>query len=132
MDVVTEFQQSQYEGTEVTSEANDKDFEDVKVEEEMKEDQTLPRLITRSRAPTAGIVATAINFKKVQLKVLDSEVRKGGFFSSDYVMYTISTEPLGWKVGRKDADFYTLRRILKAQFPQILIPPLPLKSNKMT
>ena len=47
-------------------------------------------------------------------------------------MYTVSTEPLGWKVGRKDADFYTLRRILKAQFPQILIPPLPLKSNKMT
>ena len=66
------------------------------------------------------------------LRVTDSEVRKGGFFSSDYVLFTIATEPLGWKVGRKDADFYTLRRILKAQFPHILIPPLPLKSNKMT
>lgn len=89
-------------------------------------------MITRSRAPTAKIVPTDINYHKVSLKVTDSEVRKGGFFSSDYVLYTVQTEPLGWKVGRKDSDFYTLRRILKAQFPHILIPPLPLKSNKMT
>lgn len=75
---------------------------------------------------------TDINYHKVVLKVTDSEVRKGGFFSSDYVIYTITTEPLGWKVGRKDTDFYTLRRILKAQFPHILVPPLPVKSNKMT
>ena len=94
--------------------SNDK-FEDVKKENRGKEDDlTLPRLNTRTRAATAKIVATPINHKKVQLKILESEVRKGGFFSSDYVMYTVSTEPLGWKVGRKDADFYTLRRILKA------------------
>ena len=75
---------------------------------------------------------TDINYHKVSLKVVDSEVRKGGFFSSDYVLYTVTTDPLGWRVGRKDSDFYTLRRILKAQFPHVLIPPLPLKSNKMT
>jgi len=99
---------------------------------EKKEDLTLPKLNTRTRADTAKVVATPINNKKVTLKVVDSEVRKGGFFSSDYVLYTITSEPLGWRVGRKDVDFYTLRRILKAQFPHILIPPLPLKSNKMT
>ena len=99
----------------------------------MKEqDATLPRLVTRTRAPTAKIVPTDINYHKVTLRVVDSEVRKGGFFSSDYVLYTVTTEPLGWRVGRKDSDFYTLRRILKAQFPHVLIPPLPLKSNKMT
>ena len=75
---------------------------------------TLPKLNTRTRADTAKVVATAINNKKVILKVVDSEVRKGGFFSSDYVLYTITCEPLGWRVGRKDVDFYTLRRILKA------------------
>ena len=96
------------------------------------EDATLPKLVTRARAPTAKIVPTPINKRKVTLKVIDSEVRKGGFFSSDYVLYTLTTEPLGWKVGRKDSDFYTLRRILKSQFPHVLIPPLPLKSNKMT
>ena len=68
----------------------------------------------------------------MELKVVESEVRKGGFFTSDYVVYSVTTEPLGWKVGRKDADFYTLRRIIKAQFPQVMIPPLPLKSTKMT
>ena len=88
--------------------------------------------MTRARAATAKIVPTEINNRKCTLRVTDSEVRKGGFFSSDYVLYTISTEPLGWKVGRKDADFYALRKILRAQFPHILIPPLPLKSNKMT
>ena len=97
-----------------------------------KDDLLLPKLVSRSRAPTAKIVPTPLNDRKVSLKVIDSEVRKGGFFSSDYVLYTIHTETLGWKVGRKDADFYNLRRILKAQFPHILIPPLPLKSNKMT
>ena len=59
-------------------------------------------------------------------------MRKGGFFGFDYVTFTITTAPLGWRVCRKDADFYTLRRILKSQFPHVLIPPLPLKSNKMT
>ena len=93
---------------------------------------TLPKLETRTRAPTAKLVPTPLNNRKIALKVVDSEVRKGGFFTSDYVLYTITTEPLGWKIGRKDADFYTLRRILKMQFPHVLIPPLPVKSNKMT
>ena len=88
--------------------------------------------MTRTRAPTAAIVPTKINKRKVTLKVVDSEIRKGGFFSSDYVLYSITTEPNGWRVGRKDTDFYTLRRILKAQFPHIIVPPLPIKSNKMT
>ena len=92
----------------------------------------MPKLVTRSRAQTARIVPTDINYHMVTLRVVDSEVRKGGFFSSDYVLYMVTTEPLGWRVGRKDSDFYTLRRILKAQFPHVLIPPLPLKSNKMT
>ena len=60
------------------------------------------------------MVPTALSNKKITLRVIDSEIKKGGFFSSDYVLYTIKTEPLGWAVGRKDSDFYTLRKILKA------------------
>ena len=96
------------------------EFEDITDEaigyrnQERKDDTTLPRLVTRTRANTSKIVPTDINYHKVSLKVVDSEVRKGGFFSSDYVLYTIKTEPLGWRVGRKDSDFYTLRRVLKA------------------
>jgi len=77
-------------------------------------------------------VPTALNGRQVTLKVVESDIRKGGFFASDYVVYTITTSPMGWRVGRKDSDFYTLRKILKAQFPHILVPPLPLKSNNMS
>ena len=86
----------------------------------------------RQFAPTQGITATEINYKKTTLKVTDFEIKKGGFFSSDYVLYTIETDPTNWKVGRKDADFYTLRRLLKSAFPHVLIPPLPIKTGKMT
>ena len=86
----------------------------------------------RSRAPTAKLTKTALNDRKVVLKVTDSQIKRGGFFSSDYVIYQVVTEPTGWKVGRKDPDFYTLRKILKLQFPHILVPPLPIKTYKMT
>ena len=109
----------------------DSEFEDI-TDHILNIDASLPKLETRMRAATAAIVPTPLNRRKVTLKVVDSEVRKGGFFSSDYVLYTITTEPNGWRVGRKDADFYNLRRILKAQFPHVLIPPLPIKNNKMT
>ena len=109
----------------------DSEFEDI-TDNGLNIDASLPKLETRSRAPTAAIIPTPLNRRKVTIKVIDSEVRKGGFFSSDYVLYTITTEPNGWRVGRKDADFYTLRRILKSQFPHVLIPPLPIKNNKMT
>lgn len=91
----------------------DSEFEDM-TDHGLHIDLTLPKLNTRTRAPTSAIVPTPINRRKVTLKVVDSEVRKGGFFSSDYVLYTITTDPNGWRVGRKDTDFYTLRRILKA------------------
>ena len=70
VNVVTEFQQSYYDtaGSGATNASHDADWKDVKAEDdsgEVKEDLTLPRLITRDRASTAGIVATPINFKKV-------------------------------------------------------------------
>ena len=95
-------------------------------------DQNIAGIKTRQRVPTAKITPTKMNFRKVTIKVTGSEIRKGGFFSSDYVLFKISSDPLGWKVHRKDEHFYTLRRILRAQFPHILIPPLPVPSKKMT
>ena len=45
------------------------------------------------------------------------EVKKGGFFSSDYCLYLVEidveSEKERLKVNRKDADFYTLRRLLR-------------------
>mmetsp|Transcript_84203 Transcript_84203/g.116359 ORF Transcript_84203/g.116359 Transcript_84203/m.116359 type:complete len:112 (+) Transcript_84203:145-480(+) len=77
-------------------------------------------------------MSTELNFKKVDLKVCEGEVKNGGFFSSNYIMYTVDVKPLKWKAKRKDADFYVLRKILLKNYPHILIPPLPPKTSKQT
>jgi len=59
-------------------------------------------------------------------------IKEGGIFSANYILYKVYTSPLEWEVKRKDSDFYTLRKVLLRQFPHIIIPPLPNKSNKQT
>jgi len=59
-------------------------------------------------------------------------VKEGGIFSSAYVTYKVTTDPLKWEVRRKDVEFYTLKKILMKMFPHIIIPPLPVKKNKTT
>lgn len=95
-------------------------------------DETLPKIKTRQKAPTAKLIPTKLNNKRVNLKVCDSVVKKGGFFSSDYILYKIETEPLHWSVQRRDNEFYTLRTQLRNQFPHILVPPLPAVTKKLT
>jgi hypothetical protein len=45
-------------------------------------------------------------------------------------MYTIQVDPIGWKIQRKDQDFYFLRKMLLKEFPYMIIPPLPAKKKK--
>jgi hypothetical protein len=77
-----------------------------------------PQIEIRDFIPTKkiGENLSLLNFCKVTIKVPSSEVKKGGFFSSDYSLFNIETE-IGSanknKVQRKDADFYTLRRLMK-------------------
>ena len=61
---------------------------------------------------TNKLEPTPLNYKKVLMRVHSVEVKKGGFFSSDYLQYTIETKPLGWSVKRRDTDFFTLRKRL--------------------
>lgn len=78
---------------------------------------------------------TKLNFKKVTIKVTSFNIVKGGFFSSDFANFQVETDIQGEKekskVPRKDVDFYTLRRLLKQQFPHMLIPPLPVKNGSL-
>jgi len=37
---------------------------------------------------------------KFENKLISYEIKKGGFFSSDYVSYCIKTFPFGWEVNR--------------------------------
>jgi len=57
-------------------------------------------------------------------------MKSGGIFSSNFLLYTIKTEPLGWTIQRKDQDFYFLRKILQKNYPYVIVPPLPAKKKK--
>jgi len=47
------------------------------------------------------------------MRVFNGEIKKGGFFYSDYLQYTVEIKrPMKSKVIRKDPDFYALRKIL--------------------
>lgn len=91
----------------------------------------------RNYIPTKNIRETPgkFNLKKISIKVPSHEVKKGGFFSSDFALFSVETEITGEKekikVTRKDNDFYSLRRLLRMHHPYILIPPLPLKNTKL-
>jgi len=51
-------------------------------------------------------------------------------FSTSYLIYKITVNPLKWEIQRKDQDFYFLRKILLKNFPYIIIPPLPKMKKK--
>jgi hypothetical protein len=90
-----------------------------------------PQIKYRDFAPTKSFKQnpTKFSFKQINIKIPNFEVRKGGFFTGDFSLYTIETEVPNEKekikVLRKDPDFYTLRRLLKAIHPFMLVPPLP-------
>lgn len=77
--------------------------------------------------------ATPLNFKKVDVQVLDGLVKEGGIFSASYPTYKIVTSASGiaYEVRRKDADFLFLRKYLVRGFPHIVIPPCPKDQPKI-
>ena len=66
------------------------------------------------------------------MRVLEGSIKSGGIFSASYLLFTIQVDPIGWKIQRKDQDFYFLRKMLLKEFPYIIIPPLPTKKKKET
>jgi len=64
----------------------------------------------------------------IKLNISSPEKQAGGFFSSDYITYLITTEPHNFKVRRRYSDFEWLRNILLEFFPGFMIPPIPSKN----
>lgn len=54
---------------------------------------------------------------------------KGGFFTPDYLTYTIITKPVGYKVERRFNDFFWLRERLVQDYPGLFIPPIAKKTG---
>lgn len=55
---------------------------------------------------------------------------KTGFFSKNFINYTIHTKPFGYEVQRRYSDFLWLRNILVRDFPGCYVPPLPERGVK--
>ena len=64
----------------------------------------------------------------VKISISKPEKNAGGFFSSDFVTYLVSTDPHKFQVRRRYSDFLWLRNILLDFFPGIMIPPIPSKN----
>ena len=84
----------------------------------------------RMFVPTSIIEPTLLNSKRINIRVTEGSVKHGGLFAANYILYKISTEPLGWTIYRKDMDFYQLRKILLKKYPYMIRPPLPVKKKK--
>ena len=85
-----------------------------------------PRMFVK----TSIIEPTVLNSKRIKILVTDGSLKAGGLFSSSYLQFKVSVDPLGWTIIRKDADFYLLRKILCKMHPYLIVPPLPPKKKK--
>jgi len=73
----------------------------------------------------SSILTTTQN---VTITISAPEKHSGGFFQSDYITYSVYTDPLNYKVRRRYSDFEWLRGILLDFFPGSMIPPIPGKN----
>ena len=72
---------------------------------------------------------TILNDKKIEINIKDPKEINGGIFSSNYILYSVETQPMGWVVQRRDTDFDLLRKLLLKYYPFHKIDPLPNKKN---
>jgi len=81
---------------------------------------------------TATLEPTPLNGKRIHVRVTDGALKQGGIFSASYLLFKVTVDPVGWKIMRKDQDFFFLRRMLLKEFPYLIIPCLPIKKKKET
>ncbi|OMJ76958.1 hypothetical protein SteCoe_23542 [Stentor coeruleus] len=62
---------------------------------------------------------------ELEVLISDPQLIEEGFFSSNFVSYSVITKPFEWKVIREFSDFVWLREITVNNFPGIFVPPLP-------
>lgn len=68
---------------------------------------------------------------KIDIKVSDPQIEKGGIFSFSYSTYLIKTSPLNLEVRRRYSDFIWLYNILKNNFVNCIVPPFFKKKDKL-
>lgn len=72
---------------------------------------------------------TILNDKNIVINIKNPKEINGGIFSSNYILYSVETQPMGWSVQRRYSDFDLLRKLLLKYYPFHKIDPLPYKKN---
>ena len=60
----------------------------------------------------------------INIKVSEPEKISGGIFSKSFILYTIETQPFGYKTKKRYSDFLWLRNTLSLMYSNCVIPPL--------
>ena len=60
----------------------------------------------------------------INIKVNEPEKISGGIFSKSFILYTIETQPFGYKTKKRYSDFLWLRNTLSLMYSNCVIPPL--------
>jgi len=69
---------------------HDEEYTDIpgtEVPYDIEKDETIPKLLYREFSQTQKLIPNALTNKKIIMRAHNCEVKKGGFFSSDYLMY---------------------------------------------
>jgi hypothetical protein len=69
------------------------------------------------------------NYDNIEISVNDPKKVSGGFFSKDFILYLITTNPLEKSVRRKHDDFIWLRERLSIIYNLNILPRLPKKGK---
>ena len=60
----------------------------------------------------------------IKIKLSSPQKIDGGIFSKSFILYSVLTEPFGYKTNKRYNDFSTLRKILSIIYSNCVLPPL--------
>ncbi len=133
--LVSEFQET-HNKVSNTSEAVDNEEQDNhqnnKIEENDK--SSIEQIIHNSKineevtVNTTKVETSPLLDKSFIVTLSKPEKKEGGIFSKSYITYLLTTSTINTEVRRRYSDFEWLRSIFLQLFPDIWIPPIPIKS----
>lgn len=90
-------------------------------------------ILPQEKYVSCGLIEETLISKenKIEIKVSEPQIEKGGIFSFSYSSYLIKTSPVSLEVRRRYTDFIWLYNILKKHFVNCIIPPLFKKKDKL-
>ena len=71
-----------------------------------------------------SIVTQLTNKDPITIKLSSPKKIEGGIFSKSFILYDVSTQPLGYRTTKRYSDFAWLRKVLSLLYANCVLPPL--------